>query len=281
MRFGTLGDRLVLVRDQAAVDVAEASGGRLPADPVSALDQWLELRSWAESPGEVDWSAAQPVTDDMLGPPVLLPRQVFAIGLNYRTHAAESGLALPAEPMIFTKFPACVTGPVTEVTLPASTVDWEVELVVVVGTGGYRISREFAWDAVAGLTVGQDLSERALQMRSKPPQFSIAKSYPGFGPTGPVAVTPDELADPDDLALQCSLDGEVVQSDRTSSMIFGISELVAYISGICPLLPGDLIFTGTPAGVGNGRTPPRYLRPGQELVTSIEGIGELRQRFHG
>lgn len=279
MRFGTLDNRLVLVRDAAAIDVAEASGGRLPADPVSALDQWLDLRSWAEDLGPADWSAARPVTGDMLGAPVLLPRQVFAIGLNYRTHAAESGLDLPVEPMVFTKFPACVTGPVTEVTLPASTVDWEVELVVVMGTGGYRISREFAWDAVAGLTVGQDLSERALQMRSKPPQFSMAKSYPGFGPTGPVAVTPDELADPDDLALQCSLDGEVVQSDRTSSMIFGISELVAYLSGICPLLPGDLIFTGTPAGVGNGRTPPRYLEPGQELVTSIEGIGELRQRL--
>jgi 2-keto-4-pentenoate hydratase/2-oxohepta-3-ene-1,7-dioic acid hydratase in catechol pathway len=279
VRFGTVDGRLVLVRRDVAVDAQVASGGTWPADPLIALERWPEFRAWADGPGRVDWERGLPCPATMLGPPVPRPRQVFAVALNYRPHAEEGGYELPSDPLIFTKFPACVAGPVTDVRLPPGKVDWEVELVAVVGTGGHQIPRERAWDAVAGLTVGQDLSERALQMRGAPPQFSLAKSFPGFGPTGPVAVTADELPDPDDLALQCSVDGEVVQSDRTSSMIFPISDLVAYISAVCPLLPGDLIFTGTPAGVGNRRNPPRYLRPGQELVSRIDGIGEIRQRF--
>ena len=273
--------RLVLVAGQTAVDASGASGGKWPADPLHALASWPDLRSWAERPGAIDWSRGQPVTGGVLGPPVPHPRQVFAVGLNYRPHAEEAGLALPSEPLVFTKFPTCICGPLAEVTLPADTVDWEVELVVVIGTGGYQIGGDRAWDAIAGVTVGQDLSERALQHQGSPPQFSLAKSFPGFGPIGPVAVTADELPDPDDLALECSLDGEIVQSARTSMMIFKVGELVAYISGICPLLPGDLIFTGTPAGVGGHRTPPRYLRPGQELVSRIEGVGEIRQRLAG
>jgi len=281
VKFGTIGGRLVLVRGQTAVDAYQASGGTWAADPLSVLARWPEFCGWADDPGAVDWERGLPLSDAMLGPPVPHPRQVFAVALNYRPHAEEGGYQPPSDPLIFTKFPACISGPVTEVTLPPGKVDWEVELVVVVGTGGYQISRERAWTAVAGLTVGQDLSERALQMRGVPPQFSLAKSFPGFGPTGPVAVTASELPDRDDLALACALDGEVVQSDRTSQMIFSVSDLVAYISAACPLLPGDLIFTGTPAGVGNRRTPPRYLQPGQELVSRIDGIGEIRQRFAG
>jgi 2-keto-4-pentenoate hydratase/2-oxohepta-3-ene-1,7-dioic acid hydratase in catechol pathway len=281
VRFGTVDGRLVLVRGPAAVDIAQASSGTWPADPLRALASWPEVRSWAEQPGAIDWSRGQPVTADLLGPPVPHPRQVFGVGLNYRSHAEEAGLALPPEPLVFTKFPTCICGPLAEVTLPADTVDWEVELVAVIGTGGHRIGADHAWGAIAGVTVGQDLSERTLQHRGASPQFSLAKSFPGFGPTGPVAVTADELPDPDDLALECSLDGETVQSARTSMMIFSVAELVAYLSHICPLLPGDLIFTGTPAGVGFGRNPPRYLRPGQELVSRIEGVGEIRQRFAG
>jgi len=281
MRFGTVAGRLVLVRGQTAVDIERASGGKWPAEPLRALASWPDLCSWAQQPGAIDWSRGQPVTAGLLGPPVPHPRQVFAVGLNYRSHAEEAGLALPPEPLVFTKFPTCICGPDTEVVLPSGTVDWEVELVVGMGTGGRQISEEHAWDTIAGVTAGQDLSERALQMRGSPPQFSLAKSFPGFGPTGPVAVTADEFADPGDLALECSLDGQTVQSSRTSMMIFKVSELVAYISGICPLLPGDLIFTGTPEGVGSRRSPPRYLRPGQELVSRVEGVGEIHQRFAG
>jgi 2-keto-4-pentenoate hydratase/2-oxohepta-3-ene-1,7-dioic acid hydratase in catechol pathway len=130
---------------------------------------------------------------------------------------------------------------------------------------------------VAGLTVGQDLSERRLQLAGPAPQFSLAKSYPGFSPLGPELVTPEEFTDPDDLELGCMLeDGEVLQKSRTSSMVFDVPALIAHLSAVCPLLPGDLIFTGTPAGVGMGRNPRRFLSPGDVLVTWLEGAGSLR-----
>jgi 2-keto-4-pentenoate hydratase/2-oxohepta-3-ene-1,7-dioic acid hydratase in catechol pathway len=153
----------------------------------------------------------------------------------------------------------------------------------VIGRGGHQIPRASAWDAVAGLTCGQDLSERLVQLRGKPAQFSLGKSFPGFGPIGPVTVTPDSFPDRADIGFESSLVSasgrEVLQSGRTSEMVFPIDDLVARLSAICPLLPGDLIFTGTPAGVGNRRTPPRFLRPGETLVSRLDGVGELRQTF--
>jgi 2-keto-4-pentenoate hydratase/2-oxohepta-3-ene-1,7-dioic acid hydratase in catechol pathway len=272
MRFGTVDGRCVLVRDGLALDVARHS--TLPSDPLEVLACFDAFVAWA---AEADFSGAVPA--EKLGPPVPNPRQVFAVALNYRPHAAEAGFQPPDEPLVFTKFPSCIAGPDTEVTLPPGKPDWEIEVVAVIGRGGYRIDRDQAWNAIAGLTVGQDLSERAVQSRGAPAQFSLGKSFPGFGPIGPVAVTPDELPDRDDLAFECRLDGEVVQHGRTGQMIFPIDDLVARISAICPLLPGDLIFTGTPAGVGNRRNPPRYLRPGETLVSTVDGIGEIRQRF--
>jgi 2-keto-4-pentenoate hydratase/2-oxohepta-3-ene-1,7-dioic acid hydratase in catechol pathway len=276
MRFGTVGDRLVLVRDGRALDVHRHSGGAFPAEVNAALARFAELTEWA---GTVDWSAARPVTAAELGPPVPQPRQVFAVALNYRPHAAEAGFQAPAEPLVFTKFPSCIAGPVAEVTLPPGKPDWEIEVVAVIGAGGRGIARSDAWQAIAGLTVGQDLSERAVQLRGTPAQFSLGKSFPGFGPIGPVAVTPDEFDDRDDIGFECVLGDEVVQLGRTSEMIFRVDDLVARISAVCPLLPGDLIFTGTPAGVGNRRDPPRYLRPGETLISRVDGIGEIRQTF--
>lgn len=276
MRFGTLSGRLVLVREHAALDVGEASGGRFPADVTSALRRWEELRAWAS---RADWSAARPLDEAALGPPVPVPRQVFAVALNYRPHAAEAGFSPPSEPLIFTKFPSCITGPYGSVALPDGHVDWEIELVAVIGTGGRDIGRAKAWDAIAGVTIGQDLSERKLQTAGTPPQFSLAKSFAGFGPTGPVALTPDEFEDRDDIGFECWLNDERVQRGRTSEMIFGVGDLVARLSRVCHLLPGDLIFTGTPAGVGNRRSPPRYLTDGDVLVSRFEGIGEIRQAF--
>jgi 2-keto-4-pentenoate hydratase/2-oxohepta-3-ene-1,7-dioic acid hydratase in catechol pathway len=293
MRFGTVAGRLVLVREGRALDVASASGGSLPADALAALARWDELCAWAAN---ADWSAAVDITDAELGPPVPNPRQVFAVALNYRPHAAEAGFVVPDAPLVFTKFPSCITGPVTTVHLPEGNVDWEIEVVAVVGRGGHRIPRDRAWDAVAGLTCGQDLSERLGQLRGSPPQFSLGKSYPGFGPTGPVVVTPDEFPDRDDIGFASTLlpdgevlpgevlpggvlPGEVLQTGRTADLIFPVDDLVARISAVCPLLPGDLIFTGTPAGVGNRRTPPRFLQPGETLVSRVDGVGELRQTF--
>jgi 2-keto-4-pentenoate hydratase/2-oxohepta-3-ene-1,7-dioic acid hydratase in catechol pathway len=207
-----------------------------------------------------------------------MPRQVFAIGLNYASHAEESGTALPEFPATFTKFPASLAGPFDDVELPSGTVDWEVELVVVLGRRADRLAEGEAWSHVAGLTVGQDISERTVQFAAGA-QFSLGKSYRGFGPTGPWLVTLEELDHPDDLALGCSVDGETVQEDRTSGLIFGIPRLIAELSAVLPLLPGDIIFTGTPAGVGFTRQPARFLRPGQTLESWIEGIGSIRNHL--
>jgi 2,4-diketo-3-deoxy-L-fuconate hydrolase len=273
MRVARVSGRLSLLVGNGAVDVEAASGGRFPADPDAAFDRWDELREWAAGRGD---AGAGPYSRDQLGAPVLRPKQVFAIGLNYRDHAAESGVPVPAEPAVFTKFATCLTGPYDTVRLPSDRVDWEVELVVVIGRRGWQVSEENAWAHVAGLTVGQDLSERSVQLAGPVPQFSLGKSYPGFGPIGPAIVTPDELTDPDDLSLICALDEELLQKARTRDMVFSVPELIARLSAVCPLLPGDLIFTGTPPGVGMGRTPARYLTGDTTLVSAIDGIGELR-----
>lgn len=284
MRTGTVDGRLVLVTGpvsgaytEGVVDVAAASGGEFGPDPLAAFDRWAELTAWAQGARAAGPGAASgPVR---LGPPVPLPRQVFAVALNYPPHAAEAGYQPPEEPLVFTKFPSSITGPAATVELSGDRVDWEVELVAVVGRPAHRVEAREAWDHIAGLTVGQDLSDRAVQLSGSPPQFSLGKSFPGFGPTGPVLVTPDELDDPDDLEIACAIGAATLQKSRTSQMLFSVADLVARLSAICRLLPGDLIFTGTPAGVGNRMTPPRYLHPGERLVSRIEGIGEISTDF--
>ncbi len=209
--------------------------------------------------------------------PVPAPRQVFAIGLNYRSHAEESGMVVPSVPATFTKFPASLSGPFDDIEIVGEAVDWEVELVAVIATLADRVGEADAWSHVAGLTVGQDISDRTLQFAAGS-QFSLGKSRRGYGPMGPWLVTLDEMADPDDLALRCAVDGEMVQDARTSDLIFSVPRLIAELSAVLPLLPGDVIFTGTPAGIGATRQPPRFLRPGQLLETWIEGIGTIRNR---
>jgi 2-keto-4-pentenoate hydratase/2-oxohepta-3-ene-1,7-dioic acid hydratase in catechol pathway len=276
MRIANLSGRLALIVNELAVDIATASDGRFSADPQAVFGQFDEFRSWAASAVLPAGTAFAPAD---LGAPAPRPRQVFAIGLNYRAHAAESGLAAPPSPAVFTKFVTSVSGPCTEVRLPEGRVDWEVELVAVIGRRAEHAAAADAWSHVAGLTAGQDLSERVLQMVGAAPQFSLAKSYPGFAPMGPSLVTVDEFADPADLELSCAVNGELMQKARTSEMIFSIPQLIEKLSAVTPLLPGDVIFTGTPSGVGMGRTPPRFLRPGDVLTTTIQGIGSLRQTF--
>lgn len=277
MRTATLDGRLaVVLPDGSAVDAADASDGRFGPDPMSAFADWEAFRLWASTLDAVGSVAVDPVR---LGPPVPRPPQVFAIGVNYREHADEAGYPPDSLPVTFTKFPSSLTGADATVELPDGDVDWEVELVVAIGVGGHRIRRDDAWSHVAGLTVGQDLSERMAQLEGTRPQFGLAKSHPGFSPTGPWLVTPDELAAPADLAISCALDGEVLQSSRTSRMIYDIPELIARLSDVVTLLPGDLIFSGTPSGIGNARTPKRFLQAGETLVSTIEGIGSIRTRF--
>ncbi len=288
MRIGNLSGRLVIRAgadpDAPVVDVERASGGQLPSDPAAAYERWDQLIDWA---GSADLRRAEPVTPSPadLGAPSPRPRQVFALALNYRDHAEENRLDPPERPSVFTKFPSAVTGPTGDIVLPDlpdlsdPRVDWEVELVAVIGRPGHRIGESDAWHHVAGLTVGQDVSERRTQFADPAPQFGLAKSFPGFAAMGPWLVTPDELDDPDDLELGCFVNGEQVQKSRTSQLIFPVPALVAYLSSIVTLLPGDVVYTGTPAGVGSLRRPPRFLGPGDELVSYVAGIGEMRHRF--
>jgi 2-keto-4-pentenoate hydratase/2-oxohepta-3-ene-1,7-dioic acid hydratase in catechol pathway len=277
MRIANLNGRLSLITEAGAVDVERASAGRFSADPQAVYPKWDEFTEWARgAPSTADTQPFDPAT---LGAPTPAPAQIFGIGLNYRDHAAEAGLGLPDEPTVFTKFASSLTGPYGDIALPVPTVDWEVELVAVIGRRAWQVPVDLGWAHVAGLTAGQDLSDRTVQMAGPVPQFSLGKSRPGFGPIGPWLVTVDEFADPDDLALGCTINGEPVQSSRTSQLIFSLPELVSRLSAILPLLPGDVIFTGTPAGVGVARTPRRFLVAGDELVSTIDGIGELRHRF--
>jgi 2,4-didehydro-3-deoxy-L-rhamnonate hydrolase len=257
------------------IDVATASGGQFGPDVQPLFDDWTSFHDFAAA---LDTAAAVPIDQLLLGPPVPEPRQVFAIGLNYQAHAEESGMAVPTVPATFTKFPACLTGPFDDVELAGATVDWEVELVAVIGTRADRVPEPDGWSYIAGVTVGQDVSERTVQFAAGN-QFSLGKSYRGFGPMGPWLVTVDELGNPDDLALGCSIDGVTVQDARTSDLIFDVPRLVAELSAVLPLLPGDVIFTGTPAGVGIGSKPPRFLQPGETVESWIEGVGTIRNRF--
>ncbi len=276
MRVANLSGRTVLIERDRALDVHTVSSGRFGPAPATVYADWPAFAEWARAiTGTVD---GEPFDRRELGAPSPAPSQVFAIGLNYRDHAAETGLDAPDAPPTFTKFASCLTGPETDLVLPTDTVDWEVELVAVIGREATDVPAADAWSYVAGLTVGQDFSERTSQMAGPAPQFSLAKSFPGFGATGPWLVTPDEFADRDDLTIACEIDGETVQSGRTGQMMFPVADLIAHLSAVCTLRPGDLIFTGTPAGVGVGRSPQRFLVPGNVVTSSIEGIGSLVQR---
>ncbi len=275
MKIASVSGRLTLVREAGGIDVETASGGRFGPDPQAVYAHWMAFREWAE---HAPSGPVTPLDNDELGPPAPAPAQVFAIGMNYRDHAAEAGLPVPDSPATFTKFPTCITAPFADVVLPSEYVDWEVELVVVIGERAHHVSSSSAWDYVAGVTVGQDLSERIVQFAGGG-QFSLGKSFPGFGPTGPWLVTPDDLGNADDLELGCSVDGQQVQKSRTSQLVFGVPELIARLSAVLPLLPGDLIFTGTPAGIGATRQPAQFLRPGQRLTSYIDGVGTMANRL--
>ena len=273
MKIANVDGRAALVLGDAIADIHAASGGRFGPDPMGLYHDWAAFAAFAATVT----TPTGPLVEGLLGNPAPAPRQVFAIGLNYGSHAQESGMAVPAVPATFTKFPACLAGPFDEVELAADTVDWEVELVAVIGARADRVDVTTAWAHVAGLTIGQDISDRTLQFAAGG-QFSLGKSRRGYGPMGPWLVTPDELADRDDLALGCAVNGEKMQDGRTSDLIFGVPRLIAELSAVVPLLPGDVLFTGTPAGVGAVRHPPRFLHPGDVVESWIEGIGTIRNR---
>jgi 2-keto-4-pentenoate hydratase/2-oxohepta-3-ene-1,7-dioic acid hydratase in catechol pathway len=280
LRFANINSRASLVvtatddHGGTAVDLEVASGGVLPSDPMACLARWPEVRAFASSTrGDARrFEAAD------LAAPSPRPAQVFGIGLNYREHAHETGASIPETPLTFTKFPSSINAPHGDIVIDVPTADWEVELVAVIGAGGRSISQARAWDAVAGLCVGQDVSDRLLQRATQPPQFSLGKSRRGYSPFGPWLVDAASVAERDALTMHCTLDGEEVQRTVTDDMIFTVPQLVAYLSTIVELLPGDVIYTGTPSGVGGARTPPRFLQPGNVIVSTIDGIGSITNR---
>lgn len=279
MKLANIDGRAALVVDDtSAVDVHKASDGRFGPDLASVYDDWAAFHDWAQNAPTEGATSFDPAT---LGAPSPTPRQILAIGLNYTAHAAESGFDAPsALPPVFPKFLSSLSGPVTEVVLPeGGNTDWEVELVAIIGKETSHVSEDAAWDHVAGVTAGQDISERVIQLSGPAPQFGLGKSYPGFAPTGPWLVTPDELPDKDDLRLTAVLDGDTVQDGRTGNLIVGVARLISELSKVITMYPGDLLFTGTPEGVGLGRKPQRFIQDGETLVSTIEGIGELRQHF--
>jgi 2,4-didehydro-3-deoxy-L-rhamnonate hydrolase len=282
MRLAAVRNRLALVDERGAIDVAAVSEGRFSPDPQAVYQQWAEFSAWhaASAATTISTAEATPYRADELGAPVPRPPQVFAIGLNYRAHAAEAGLDVPeSDPVVFAKFTSSITGPAATVELPSGSVDYEAELVVVIGERAHHVTSKDAWAHVAGLTLGQDLSERLVQWRGPTPQFSLGKSFPGFSPVGPLLVTPDEFADPDNIEIGCTLNGQQMQKGRTDDLIFSVPQLIESLSAIVPLLPGDLIFTGTPAGIGWARDPKVALKPGDRLTTYAEVIGEMTTTF--
>lgn len=268
-RLANVAGRAALIDGDSYFDLATATGGALGPDPMTAIASFEKLH-------EVDLSrlsATGTLTDVVLGPPVPAPVNCFGIGLNYKSHVAETAMELPAAPVVFTKFPSCICAPNSQVVLGGEAVDYEAELVAVIGSGGRNIAAADAWSHIAGVTVGQDISDRALQFAAKPPHFDLAKSRDTYGPIGPVLVSPDAFADPDNLSLQCLVNGELRQQATTDQLIFSVPFLVEYLSSILTLQSGDVIFTGTPEGVGV--TSGKLLKPGDVIETTIEGVGTM------
>ena len=210
--------------------------------------------------------------------PLQRPPRIFGVGLNYKEHAAESNLAVQSVPTVFMKLPSSIVGTGGDVLLPpeATMPDYEAELAVVIGKGGHRIAEKDWEKHVFGYTIVNDISARGVQLATT--QWTLGKSFPTFTPMGPFITTRDEVLDPHALDIRLTLSGEVMQSANTRDLIFRIPALIAYLSSIVALEPGDVISTGTPAGVGMGRTPQRWLRDGDEMVIDIEGLGTLCNR---
>src|SRR5579859_3890509 len=216
-----------------------------------------------------------PLAEVRLCAPIANPPRIFAIGLNYRDHAKESGMELPTSPVVFFKLPTAIVGPGEPIVLPKNSTqpDYEAEFAFVIGKGGYRIPASAWKEHVYGYTIVNDVSARDVQLSTS--QWSMSKSFPNFCPFGPTIVTADEVTDPHQLAISLTIDGEQLQNSNTRELVFKVPDLIQYLSSITPLLPGDIVSTGTPPGVGLGRNPKRWLRPGETVTVTVEGLGSL------
>ncbi len=281
MRLATIqtsaGPRAAVLAGTHYVDV-NASDKTLPASVRQILEGgpalWKKTQQAAAGSGAVKLEAGKV----KLLAPILDPPKIICLGLNYRDHAAESGAAIPKEPILFSKYATAIIGPEQPIVLPpvSSEVDYEAELVIVVGKRGKNLKAATAMEHVAGYTVGHDVSARDWQLKKDGKQWMVGKTFDTFAPIGPHIVTADEAPDPHKLAIRLRLNGQTMQDSNTSQMIFGVAETLAYLSQVFTLEPGDLIFTGTPPGVGFARKPPVYLKGGDVVEVEIEGLGVLR-----
>lgn len=276
IRFGAIGHEKpgVQLEDGSRLDTSgfgrdydeEFFGG----DGLEELKEWLSLNQ----------QNCQVVGQDVrLGPPLVRPSKIICVGLNYAKHAAESGMDIPEEPLLFFKATSSIAGPNDDVIIPKNSqkTDWEVELAVVIGKKASYVDEESAMAHVAGYTLHNDYSEREFQLE-RGGQWVKGKSCDSFAPVGPFIATQDEIKDPHNLDLWLKLNGETLQNSNTSDFVFNIPTLVSYISSFMTLLPGDIISTGTPAGVGLGLKPPKYLKPGDVVELGIDGLGSSKQQ---
>lgn len=278
--------RLVTFREGNTDRVGARSGDRII--DLSAADSSIpsDMRSFLEA-GDSARSAAETVVNSkdpsfsadsvQILAPISNPEKVICIGLNYADHAAESGMDIPSEPIVFSKYASSIIGPGDTIRLPptSSEPDYEAELVVVIGKGGFNISEADAMAHVAGYTVGHDVSARDYQLKKPGGQWMMGKTFDTFAPIGPDIVTADEVTDPHNLAIRCILNGVTVQDSNTTQLIFKVPQLIAYLSHVFTLRPGDLIFTGTPPGVGMARDPQLWLKAGDHVVIEVDRLGRL------
>jgi 2-keto-4-pentenoate hydratase/2-oxohepta-3-ene-1,7-dioic acid hydratase in catechol pathway len=281
MRLATIqtehGPRAALLRDDYYIDL-HATDPALPATVRDLLEEGPAALRAAEQAARREKAAEYRTAEAKVLPPIPNPPKIICLGLNYTDHAKESGAPIPKDPVLFSKYTTALIGHGDAIVLPpvSKEVDYEAELVVVVGKRGRNLKPEQALAHVAGYTIGHDVSARDWQLKKDGKQWMVGKTFDTFAPTGPVLVTPDEIPDPHKLAIRFRLNGEVMQESNTSQMIFPIASVLAYLSQVFTIEPGDLIFTGTPAGVGFVRKPPVFLKPGDIAEVEIECLGVLR-----
>ena len=273
-KLANIKGRAVLLNEESFYDLEKISEGNLSHDTTDALFHLEELDELNNKLNDLE--ATGKISEAEFDAPVSFPKNCYAVGLNYRNHAEEANMTIPEVPMVFTKHTSCLVGATADVEMRSNYVDYEAELVVVIGLSGKDISKDQAWNHVAGLCVGQDISDRPAQFASTPPMFNLGKSFDTFGPVGPALVSPDSLPNKESLVIECKVNDEIRQNDNTDDLIFDVPTIISYLSEIVTLNTGDVIFTGTPGGVGVSQG--KFLKDGDIITTSIEGLGTLTNK---
>ncbi|MBM3997771.1 MAG: fumarylacetoacetate hydrolase family protein [Planctomycetes bacterium] len=281
MRLATIetwaGPRAALQAGDSFIDI-HATEPNLPGNVRQLLEGGADMLGAVAKLGQRSNAVKVPLSQAKFHAPIVDPRKIVCIGLNYKDHAAESGSPIPKDPVLFSKYATALIGHGQTIVLPkvSSEVDYEAELVIVVGKRGRHLTLQNALDYVAGYSVGHDVSARDWQLKKDGKQWMVGKTFDTFAPMGPVLVTKDEVPSPQNLKISLKLNGQVMQNSTTNQMIFGVAELMVYLSTVFTVEPGDVIYTGTPPGVGQARKPPVFLKDGDVAEVEIEGLGVLR-----